>query len=398
MRIALIADTFPPLRSSGAVQLRDLAIEFARQGHAVTVLVASPQQAEPWLIENYQTVQVLRLRTPKTKDVSYLRRTLAELQMPFSMKRNLRCSPLADLSFDAIVWYSPSIFFGPLINYLKSKHQCPAYLIIRDIFPEWAVDMGLMSRSLPYFFFKAIANYQYSAANVVGVQTQGNKVYFEKWLVRGNGERKLEVLQNWLADSAPTECSIRIAETRLAGRKIFVYAGNMGVAQGMAHIFEFVHAMQSRQNIGFIFVGRGSDSQRMRGEAERRGLDNVLFFDEVNPEEIPGLYAQCHIGIVALDVRHKTHNIPGKFISYMQSGLPVMALINPGNDLVSMIESNEVGVVSTEVEVACLITQAGVLLGILTSENALKENCKSLYERLFSPKNAVAQIVEALQK
>jgi len=64
----------------------------------------------------------------------------------------------------------------------------------------------------------------------------------------------------------------------------------------------------------------------------------VLFYDEIDPDEIPGLYAQCHVGIVALDPRHKTHNIPGKFLSYMQSGLPVLASINPGNDLVELIQ------------------------------------------------------------
>jgi hypothetical protein len=54
----------------------------------------------------------------------------------------------------------------------------------------------------------------------------------------------------------------------------------------------------------------------------------VVFHDEIHPDEIPGLYAQCHVGMVALDPRHKTHNIPGKFLTYMQSGLPVLANIN----------------------------------------------------------------------
>ncbi|WP_211160137.1 hypothetical protein [Aromatoleum aromaticum] len=55
------------------------------------------------------------------------------------------------------------------------------------------------------------------------------------------------------------------------------------------------------------------------------------------------MYAQCHVGVVALDRRHKTHNIPGKFLTYMQSGLPVLANINPGNDLVDLIDSEQVG-------------------------------------------------------
>lgn len=396
MRIALIADTFPPQRSSGAVQLRDLSVEFVRQGHDVTVMVAAPEQAEPWLLEFFQGVQVLRLRTPQTKDVGYVRRTLAELFMPFFMQLNYNHSPLATTRWDAVVWYSPSIFFGPLVRSLAVRSECPTYLIIRDIFPEWAADMGLMGKGLPYLFFKLMANYQYSVANVIGVQTSGNRVYFKRWEAKGRG--RLQVLQNWLADTPPGACSIVVDQTPLRGRKIFVYAGNMGVAQGMDHILALVDAMQARSDVGFLFVGRGSDSQRLRAQAAQRQLSNVLFYDEIDPDEIPGLYAQCHVGIVALDVRHKTHNIPGKFISYMQSGLPVMAVINPGNDLEQMIVSNQVGVVSTHPDTAGLVVKASELLQTLDETgNDTAARCRALYQQLFSPQSAVTQIVEALK-
>jgi len=395
MRIALIADTFPPLRSSGAVQLRDLSREFARQGHEIMVMVASPQQAGAWLLEEHDGVHVLRLHTPRTKDVSYARRTLAELLMPFYMKRNLQRSPLAAAAWDAVVWYSPSIFLAPLVNFLKKLHQIPAYLIIRDIFPEWAVDMGLMGRGFPYRFFRAVADYQYSVADIIGVQTPGNRVYFEQWLAGNNG--RVEVLQNWLSDAGVSNCSIRIAETALAGKKIFVYAGNMGVAQGMDTILAFVQAMSGKPDVGFVFVGRGSDSERLRAEAFGRKLNNVLFFDEIDPDEIPGLYQQCHVGIVALDVRHKTHNIPGKFISYMQASLPVLAMINPGNDLEQIIVSNDVGVVSIQADTDVLTDKASQLLSRLESNNELPGRCRSLYEQLFAPEIAVSQIVRAFQ-
>ena len=97
--------------------------------------------------------------------------------------------------------------------------------------------------------------------------------------------------------------------------------------------------------MGFLFVGRGSDAQTLRTEARALGLTNVVFFDEIDPDEIPGLYAQCDIGLVSLDRRHKTHNIPGKFLSYMRSGLPVLASVNPGNDILKLpFNLNEWGV------------------------------------------------------
>lgn len=393
MRIALIADTFPPFRTSGAVQLRDLSREFVRQGHDLTVLLPAAEQKVFWKVEGFDGVQVLRLKAPRTKDINYARRTLAELLMPFAMLRNLRESPIAKERWDGVVWYSPSIFHGPLVSSIKRISGCKSYLIIRDIFPEWAVDMGLMGRGLPYRFFDAVARYQYSVADVIGVQTPGNQGYFESWHKKPN--RKLEVLQNWLDKPAQSRCPIRINETLLAGRKIFVYAGNMGVAQGMDILLELADKLHSRSDVGFLFVGRGSDVARLKKIIQTRRLDNVLCFDEIHPDEIPDLYAQCRVGLVALDPRHKSHNIPGKFLTYMQSGLPVLANVNAGNDLAALIRDEKVGMVSESNQVDELFSLAIGLLAQLDVDAELSGRCRELFDRKFSVEQAVRQIVTA---
>ena len=195
MRIALIADAYPPMRSSAAVQLRDLSQELVRQGHWPTVMIPSADLEQPWSLEDMNGVQVLRLKAPRTKDIGYVRRTMGEFLLPFLMLRNLRKSPLAKVRWDGVVWYSPTIFLGPLANALNKASECRGYLIIRDIFPEWAVDMGLLSRGLAYRFFKAIEHYQYSVADVIGVQTSANLPYFHHWAKQDG--RRIEVFR-WL--------------------------------------------------------------------------------------------------------------------------------------------------------------------------------------------------------
>ncbi len=394
MHIALIADAYPPMRSSAAVQLRDLSQELVRQGHLPTVIIPSSDIGRSWLLENINGVQVLRLKAPRTKDIGYVRRTIGEFLMPFMMLRNLRKTSLAKVRWDGVVWYSPTIFLGPLANTLKKTSACRGYLIIRDIFPEWAVDMGLLSRGLPYRFFKAIEHYQYSVADVIGVQTSANLSYFDHWAKQDG--RQVEVLQNWLADASDVGSSISVANGPLAGRTVFVYAGNMGVAQGMEVLIDLAERLYSRQDIGFLFVGRGSDSKRLREDAKARGLDNVVFHDEIDPSEIPGLYAQCHVGIVALDPRHKTHNIPGKFLSYMQSGLPVLASINPGNDLEELINKEGVGRVCTDYSVDTLEQLAEELADKISSGKSPSGRCRALSAKLFSPGTAAKQITKAL--
>lgn len=396
MRIALIADAYPPMRTSAAVQLRDLSQELVRQGHSPTVMVPSADLERPWELEDLNGVPVLRLKAPRTKDIGHLRRTIGEFLLPFAMLRNLRKSPFAAVRWDGVVWYSPTIFLGPMVSALRRAGSCRSYLILRDIFPEWAVDMGLLGRRLAYRIFKRVEYYQYSVADVIGVQTPANLAYFDSWMQPP--KRQVEVLQNWFADAPNVGASLSVADGPLAGRTIFVYAGNMGIAQGMDILIDLAERLHGRRDIGFLFVGRGSEVSRLRANAEARGLDNVVFHEELDPGEIPGLYAQCHIGLVALDPRHKTHNIPGKFLSYMQGGLPVLASINPGNDLAELIERKRVGQVCTDHCVDTLQRLAEDLVDEMLHRDTLAMRCRSLSETLFSPAAAARQIIAGLMR
>ncbi|QRX84568.1 glycosyltransferase family 4 protein [Glaciimonas sp. PAMC28666] len=384
------------MASSAAVQLRDLAQEMLRQGHSPMMMIPSSDLTLPWSLETMDGVPVLRLKAPRTKDIGYLRRTIGEFLMPFAMLRSLRKSPFGKQTWDGVVWYSPTIFLGPIAKALKKASGCRSYLIVRDIFPEWAVDMGLLGRGLPYRFFKMIERYQYAAADTIGVQTQANMAYFDAWASKPG--RDAEVLQNWLSDASDIGCSISVKDSVIAGRTIFVYAGNMGVAQGMGILIDLVERLRDRNDIGFLFVGRGSDVQLIRKKFEERKLLNVVLYDEIAPIEIRGLYAQCHIGIVALDPRHKTHNIPGKFLSYMQAGLPVLASINAGNDLDNIITRENVGRVCTDHSVETLKRLAEDLVSAIAEKENFAVRCNAVTSTLFSTEVAVKRIVNGLKQ
>jgi glycosyltransferase involved in cell wall biosynthesis len=396
MRIALIADVFPPLRSSGAVQLNDLSLEMANQGHKVTVIIPDHTIESSFQIEECNGVEVLRLKAPATKDIGYIRRVFNECLMPFAMMIGLKRSPLALTQWEGVVWYSPTIFLGPIVKKLKETSKCKSYLIIRDIFPAWALDMGILSKAPPYYFFKMVEYYQYSAADVIGVQTPANCSYFDQWAA-AKTNRKVEVLQNWLSNSSDLGCSIKIDDTILAGRTICVYAGNMGVAQGMDVLMEAARNLLDRTDIGFLFVGRGSEADRLHKYAQQLALHNVLFNPEIDPSEIAGLYAQCHIGIVALDPRHKTQNVPGKFLSYMLGGLPVVASINPGNDLIPIIENERLGKTCSDYSPTTLARLIDDLVEELKVDNGYSQRCKFHADINYSPAQAVKKIVAQLK-
>jgi glycosyltransferase involved in cell wall biosynthesis len=393
LKIALISTDYPPLRTSAAVQLRDLAQQFKAIGHEPVVIVPALTSREPWTVEPLLGVDVMRVAAPPTRAATHFRRALAEMWLPFAMLRNLRKSPLASSGWDLIVWYSPPIFFGPLISALRRASGARTYLILRDIFPEWAVDLGIIKRGPVYFLFKAVAAYQYSVADSIGVQTESNLKYLPSWT--RSSRRRIEVLHNWLATTANVGCSIQLGRTALAGRKIFVYIGNMGIAQGLEIFIELIQSLSHRDDIGFVFVGRGSEFSKLEAERASRSLNNVLFFDEIDPSEIPGLLEQCQVGMVALHPDHKTHNIPGKFVSYVQYGLPVLARVNAGTDLEKLIMEKGVGRVYSGSSVTELKKLAEELADNENLRRSMSERGRELGARMFSPNAAARQIVAA---
>ena len=397
MRILLVSDAFPPLRTSAAVHMFDLAWELYRHGHEVVVITPTPNLDQRCIesVESFGTL--LSVRAPNTKDVSYLRRTVGEFLQPFIMFSAFKSSSVSQFPLDGIIWYSPSIFFGPLIKRLKARYRCRSYLVLRDLFPDWAVDLGVLNKGLVYRFLKLIEHNQYNAADKIGVQCPANMD-----LITGGAQiwSKCEVLWTWLGGPPQPvkKCSIQVDETQLKGRTIFVYAGNMGVAQGMDMFIELAACLLARQDVGFIFVGRGSDVQHLRAISSKKGLNNVMFFDEIDPSEISDLYDQCHIGMVALDSRHKTHNIPGKFLSYMKSGLPVLASVNTGNDLIELIQTYEVGYVCTESSIELMLENALLLLNGLDQKVNYAVRCGTMTDKLFSPETAIDQIITGLKE
>jgi hypothetical protein len=100
--------------------------------------------------------------------------------------------------------------------------------------------------------------------------------------------------------------------------------------------------------------------------------------------------------MVALDPRHKSHNIPGKFLTYMQNGLPVLANINPGNDLANLIRREQVGEVSESNQLNDLEDKFNALLNLIDTEKDINKKCTSLFYKLFYVSKTTHQITSAL--
>lgn len=394
MRIAVVADTFAPLRTSGAVQLGDLVEAMVRGGHEVMVLVPDHTIRTGGRLEEHRGATVARLACPRTKDINSVRRLIAEVLMPYAMWRSWRKVDADKRGFEGIVFYSPSIFLTPLVERLARRGNVRRYLILRDIFPDWAIDVGKIKPGVGAKLLKRFARRQFAAADVIGVQTPGNLAYFEQPTRPG---QRIEVLHNWLAERPNKGCGIDLAASPLAGRKLLVYAGNIGVAQDLGVVLDLAHELRQRSDLGFVIVGRGTDAGRLKGLARDGFLNNVAFYDEIDPDEIPGLYQQCTAGLVILDPRHRTHNIPGKFLSYMASGLPVFAIVNENNDLLTLIRDHSVGAGVGHRKIKEIVVKLEDFIDNFVYQEDLYVRCRALSQAMFSAHAAAEQVVAGLK-
>lgn len=170
MRILLIVVYYIPSIKSSAKLIYDLAIEFCRRGHEVIVLTPDDKLLSDTEVTFVNGIKILRVKTGKISGASKIFRGFNEALLSSVLWRKGK-KFYQENKCDLIVWYSPSIFFGALVRRLKSLFSCPSYLILRDIFPQWALDAGILKKGLIYQFFRLKEMEQYDAADFIGVQS-----------------------------------------------------------------------------------------------------------------------------------------------------------------------------------------------------------------------------------
>jgi len=151
MRILILADCYLPGTKAGAKLVRDLAVVFHRLGHETAVVTSNTDIPVAARAAVEDGVTVVGVRTGWIKGAPRVIRAINEARLSPVIWKRAR-SFFVSQRFDLIVYYSPSIFFGWLVCRLKRLYGCSSYLILRDIFPQWAVDAGALGKgSLLYW-------------------------------------------------------------------------------------------------------------------------------------------------------------------------------------------------------------------------------------------------------
>jgi len=391
-RILILVVYYLPSIMSSAKLIDDLAREFHSLGHEV--LIAAPDDAiqKKFQITEEAGIKVLRIKTGEIKSASRWIRAWREITLSSVMWWKGKPFFLQN-PCDLIVYYSPTIFFGALVSKLKRRYRCPSYLILRDIFPQWAVDTGVLNRgSLIHRFFERKEKLNYDAATVIGVQSPANLNYFSE---QGLEQKyRLEVLYNW---TTLTEENIQPGAHRerlgLQGKIIFFYGGNIGVAQDMDNIIRLAKNLRGEEAAYFLLVGDGSEVPRLRAEIASNGLTNIAIHNAVKQKEYLSMLSEFDVGLISLDSSLRTQNFPGKMLGYMYYSIPILASINPGNDLKEILEGWQAGLVCMNGDDDIFAAHARRLVKDEDYRRRLGRNARALLESTFSVSKAAGQIL-----
>ena len=283
MQIAIIGDdSLPHSTLAHAKMLHELASYYKRNGHNPVIITPGiADQRTKLIIDEIDNIAYWRFRSGILRGKGNLNRaineTLLSLNAWFAVRNKIK-----QQKFDGVIYYSPSIFFGSLARFIKNSCQCNAYLILRDMFPQWAVDEGIIKQgSLIEKYFRFFARLNYSSADTIGLMSPKNLHLFEKY----NGDKyNTEVLYNWADKDAFPEKSQVFGlrkQFNLANKVIFFYGGNIGLAQDMENLLRLAEAMKTVENAHFIFLGQGDQVDLVMQTIKAKMLLNCSFLPSI---------------------------------------------------------------------------------------------------------------------
>lgn len=345
MRVLYIATSFPE-STKGATIYTDLAEALHEAGHEITVAVAEQTKNKQHTeMKKERDFDVLRIVTGNYYDVGLIEKGITTLKIPLLMRQGIN-KFLGDRKFDFILFEAPPVTNASLVAWAKKRFKCPAYLMLKDIFPQNAVDLDIMKRSgLLFLYFTAKEKKLYQTADYIGCMSPANKKYllnYNPWL----NPKKVELFPNTKKltnDYRPNGFPMRERYGIPKEACVFLFGGNMGRPQFIDLLCEAIKECKDEVGIYFFFIGRGTDRYRLEQTISRHGIANALLIENLSRNEYELITKECDVGLIVLDPRFTVPNYPSRILSYMEYAKPVLAATDTTTDIREMIEKAQCG-------------------------------------------------------
>lgn len=318
----------------------ELVVEFRNNGHDIMV-VAPTYDEKVYGMQIEDGIPTLRVPTLELFGVGKIQKGLATLLLPYQYKRALKKSNI-DLRFDLVMMPTPPITLVNVASWLKRKYGSKMYLILRDIFPQNALDLGMMNpKGLAYTYFRKKEKEMYFASDYIGCMSPGNIDYVK----RHNPEQdsnKLHLLPNWawLQPNLEQQEIIRIKEQYgLLDKFIVVFGGNIGKPQKMENIVALAKSCSAIKEIFFLIIGGGNEKEHLDQMILQENLNNVRVKDFLSREEFFKVLQIADVGLISLSENFTIPNIPSKSLVYFNARVPILASVDLNTDFGTQLEN-----------------------------------------------------------
>ena len=331
----------------------DLMRKFRNEGHRVTIV--SPRERhldERTNLNEVDGVQILGVRTLNLQKTNVIEKGLGQVLVESQFKRAIK-KHFSNTKVDLILYSTPPITLMGVVKYLKKKNpQAKTYLLLKDIFPQNAVDLGMMSKSgvkgLLYKYFRKKEKQLYQISDFIGCMSPANVQY----VIDHNPEvtpQKLELAPNSYEHVEPIKLSdedryaLREKYHLPADRPIFIYGGNLGKPQGIPFLIQCLDANANRQDCHFLVVGNGTEYGRMKAWYDDKKPKSISLFTSLPKGDYDQLVRACDVGLVFLDYRFTIPNYPSRLLPYLMEKKPIIAATDSNCDMGTIAEANGYG-------------------------------------------------------
>ena len=346
MKILYISTVFPRPQQSDTIYT-DLATALKEKGHEIQVVATdSSGIAGKTGFDIERGIKVLRVKTGKMYNVNPIRKGLTVLTLKHYMTSSIR-KHLKNENYDFILFETPPVTLADVVHKAMKQFNCPSYLMLKDIFPQNAADLGMMKKSSPIFvMFRNKERKLYRISSMIGCMSEANRNYLinhNDWL----NPSKVEVFTNTKKIGNVPNRNKQMTEREKLGIPtdsiLLLYGGNMGKPQGLEFLMDIIKAKKEDKRIYFAMVGRGTERQTISEFIKNENIENAALLGEMPRDEYERLVTESDIGLIFLSKRFTIPNFPSRILSYFEYTLPVLAATDSNTDFGDMIEKADAG-------------------------------------------------------
>lgn len=342
MRILYISQTKLDLKQINIYS--DLINELLLQGHSVTSVFAD-SGCEKNSVEIDGEYKSIRIKVANQFGVNIIKKALVLLTLESKFKKAIK-KHLKNEEFDLVLYATPPITLAGVVKYCKEKFKAKTYLMLKDIFPQNAVDLGMLRKNglkgFIYRYFRGKEKKLYKFSDKIGCMSQGNVDY----LLKENPDiekNKVEIFPNATTIRPLKEKDVSVLDELNIDKKkmLFIYGGNFGRPQGIKKYIEGLKVCSKYEDALFINIGKGSEKSWF--DEQVKDLKNVVTMDYLPSAQYDKLCRACDVGLVLLDDNFTIPNFPSRTLSYLNNAMPILAFTDSNTDYKDFIINNGIG-------------------------------------------------------